>query len=205
MKKLLMLGAILVLGATAFAKDANIDGKANEAEGTVTVKAKLVAKNLVISDLEGNPIVLDFKEVSKTQETGTREVSEGYLVKYVGTDANSLTDGNNTLKMSLKGATGFVDSAVPVTLSSLTQVNGEKADSFDVNVGLDSYTGKMPLTVENGNDYRQYQGTIYATLDFAAANPQNNGKAAKLSELDSGDYQGQTVLKVTINDGNPLA
>ncbi|MDO4589179.1 MAG: hypothetical protein Q4B33_04895, partial [Fusobacterium sp.] len=63
MKKLLMLGAILVLGATAFAKGGLVQpNDENVAEANVTVKAQLVAENLVISDLEGNPLVLDFEK-----------------------------------------------------------------------------------------------------------------------------------------------
>ena len=49
MKKLLMLGAILVLGATAFAKEAAPELE-NQSEAKVTVKARLVAENLVISE-----------------------------------------------------------------------------------------------------------------------------------------------------------
>lgn len=200
MKKLLMLGAILVLGATAFAKDSKIDGDANVAEANVTVKAKLVAKNLVITDLQGNPLVLDFETVSKTQESGTKEVEEGFLVKYVGVDA---LNENNGLTMELKGENGFVKEAVPVRLTSLSQVAGSKADSFKVNVGLDSYKGKLPKSPEDGRDYSEYKGSIFGTLDFAAAAPRKAGATtAKLADLTSGDYQGQTVLKVTL--ANPV-
>lgn len=200
MKKLLMLGAILVLGATAFAKGGLVQpNDENVAEANVTVKAQLVAENLVISDLEGNPLVLDFEKVNK-RETGIRETSEGLLVKYVG--EKDLT--NNGITMELKGDNGFVDSAVPVTLSALSQAEGKKADTFEAVVGLDSYAAKL----EKGTTYdtEVYQGRINGTLDCANTVATANGVTKTgLAELSTGDYQGQTVLKVTINDGNPLA
>lgn len=193
MKKLLMLGAILVLGATAFAKGGLVQpNDENVAEANVTVKAQLVAENLVISDLEGNPLVLDFEKVNK-RETGIRETSEGLLVKYVG--EKDLT--NNGITMELKGDNGFVDSAVPVTLSALSQAEGKKADTFEAVVGLDSYAAKL----EKGTTYdtEVYQGRINGTLDCANTVATANGVTKTgLAELSTGDYQGQTVLKVTL-------
>lgn len=193
MKKLLMLGAILVLGATAFAKGGLEPNDENVAEANVTVKAQLVAENLVITDLEGNPLVLDFEKVN-IKETGVRKTSEGLLVKYVGKDA--LT--KNGITMELKGATGFVDSAVPVTLSALAQAEGKKADTFEAVVGLDAYTANL----EKGDTYdtEVYQGKINGTLDCANTKVTVNGAGATgLANLSTGDYQGQTVLKVTLD------
>ncbi|MDO4589180.1 MAG: hypothetical protein Q4B33_04900, partial [Fusobacterium sp.] len=148
--------------------------------------------NLVISDLEGNPLVLDFEKVNK-RETGIRETSEGLLVKYVG--EKDLT--NNGITMELKGDNGFVDSAVPVTLSALSQAEGKKADTFEAVVGLDSYAAKL----EKGTTYdtEVYQGRINGTLDCAnTAATANGATKTGLAELSTGDYQGQTVLKVTL-------
>lgn len=202
MKKLLMLGAILVLGVTAFARDAAIDEKQNENEATVTVKARLVAENLVISDLEGNPIVLDFGRVSKLRDKGTSETRTGYMVRYVGD--HKLTEGKEQdLAMTLSGQDGkFVAAAVPVTLTEISQVKDEVADTFDVSVGLNTYTGKMPLAAEKGHDYAEFRGEVFGTLDHAAANPKNNGNTAALKDLRSGDYLGTTTLKVTLNGGD---
>ena len=191
MKKLLMLGAILVLGATAFAADANVDEKMNENEATVTVKAKLVAENLVISDLEGNPIVLDFGRVSKLRKTGTSETRTGYMVRYVGDQ--QLTEGRQQeLAMTLLGQDGkFVAKSVPVTLTEISQKAGEVADTFEVTVGLNSYTGVMPDKL-GGHDYREYTGEVFGTLTHSV----------ELANLDSGDYLGTTTLKVTLNNGD---
>lgn len=194
MKKLLMLGAILVLGATAFAKGARVEDP-NQSEANVTVKAQLVAENLVISDLEGNPLVLDFKKINVNQDTGIRQAEEGLLVRYVGQDK---LNAGNSLKMELKGDNGFVNKAVGVTLSALAKVEGKEADTFDVNVGLDSYTGK--LTEGTGYDTATYEGMVRGTLDFTKANPTSDGKSVKFNTLAHGDYEGHTVLKVTLTN-----
>lgn len=210
MKKLLMLGAILVLGATAFAEDANIDGKANEAEADVTVKAKLVAENLVITDLEGRQIILDFGRVSKTRDKGTSEAKTGYMVRYVGT--GTLNADTQDLAMSLLNEkTGSFDTkAVPVTMSEVTKRDGFVADTFKVSVGLNSYAGKMQLKAEDGHDYPEYIGIISGTLDHnknvsKPVKGRENGaveEGVSLSALNSGDYEGLTKLKVTINGGD---
>ena len=201
MKKLLMLGAILVLGATAFAKETTKELE-NQSEAKVTVKAKLVAENLVISDLEGNPIVLDFGKVSKLRDKGTSEAKTGYMVRYVG-DATKLEAADNTLKMELKGKEGYEANAVKVVLAEASQEDKKVADSFEVTVGLNSYTGVMPLKAEKGHDYAEYTGMVFGTLDHAAANPLKEGKGGPttLAALDSGDYIGFANLKVTINNG----
>ncbi|WP_304206902.1 hypothetical protein [Fusobacterium perfoetens] len=199
MKKLLMMGAILAMGAMAFGADDAIDEAKNVNEATVTVKAKLVVENLVITDLEGNPIVLDFGRVSKTRTSGTSEAQTGYMVRFVGTE--TLNESNNALEMTLLNKTNgnYEDKAVPVTLSALTQVEGQKADTFDVTVGLNSYTGKMPTSKATGHDYAEYTGIIFGTLDHNNANA--NGEGDTLVSLASGDYQGETMLRVTINGG----
>lgn len=203
MKKLLMLGAILVLGATAFAKETTPELE-NQSEAKVTVKAKLVAENLVISDLEGNPIVLDFGKVSKLRDKGTSEARTGYMVRYVG-DASKLDNEKNKLAMELKGKGGYEAEAVKVVLAEVSQEEGKVADSFEVTVGLNSYTGVMPLEKEKGHDYAEYTGTVFGTLDHANPAVVKEGDTAnhtrKLADISSGDYIGYADLKVTINGG----
>ena len=203
MKKLLMLGAILVLGATAFAADTDIDEAQNENEATVTVKAKLVKENLVISDLEGNPIVLDFGRISSFRDKGTSEARTGYMVRYVGTEDLDTADKQKLAMTLLDSTSGsFVSTAVPVTLTEVSQKAGEVANRFDVAVGLNTYAGVMPAEKENGHDYAEYRGEFFGTLDHAGSNPiGDQGTTIAFNELDSGDYLGTTVLKVTINGG----
>lgn len=207
MKKLLMLGAILVLGVTAFAKETTPELE-NQSEAKVTVKAKLVGENLVISDLEGNPIVLDFGKVSKVREKGTSEAKTGYMVRYVGTGADSLsgkTEEQRKLAMELKGKAGYKASAVKVVLAEASQEDKKVADSFEVTVGLNSYTGVMPETNEKGHDYAEYTGMIFGTLDHAnpvvVQNGDTENHSRKLADISSGDYIGFADLKVTINGG----
>lgn len=197
MKKLLMLGAILVLGATAFAADEAVDGNPNEAEATVTVKAHLVAQNLVISDLEGKQIVLDFGKVSKTRDKGTSEAETGYMVRYVG---KPVLSENKELTMKLKGDGDYAQTAVPVTMAEVSQtpilnpegeITGyEPADTFVVTVGLNTYSGTMlkDSSKPADSDYSVYKGTVFGTLQHSE----------KLANLDSGDYLGHANLRVTI-------
>lgn len=204
MKKLLMIGAILAMGAMAYGADAKVDENANVNEATVTVKAKLVAENLVISDLEGNPIVLDFGRVSKTRASGTSEAKTGYMVRYVG-EKKLTAETNNTLRMYLDNK----QEAVPVLMSSVSQASGEIADTFEVSVGLDTYSGVMPVDRAAGHDYPEFTGVILGTLnhDRKYCKPTNNGKneGIELKDLVSGDYLGTTTLKVTLNDGNDFS
>lgn len=187
MKKLLMLGAILVLGATAFAADQNVDGNPNEAESTVTVKAHLVAQNLVISDLEGKQIVLDFGKVSKTRSKGTSEAETGYMVRYVG---NPALKEDKELTMKLKGDGDYAQTAVPVTMTAVTQEEDKAADKFKVLVGLNTYTGTMLKDASKpaDSDYSVYKGTVFGTLHHDEG----------LASLASGDYLGHANLRVTI-------
>lgn len=195
MKKLLMLGAILVLGATAFAKGELAPNDENVVESNVTVKAQLVAENLVISDLEGNPLVLDFEKIN-INEQGIRKTDEGLLIKYVG--AKEL-DPNHSLTMELKGEKGFAKTAVPVTLAALEQVEGKAADTFEAVVGLNSYTGKLT----EGTKYvgEVYEGKLYGTVNCKTATA-NGVDGAGIAKLSTGDYEGHTVLKVTL--ANPV-
>ena len=58
MKKLLMAMAILAVGVTAFGEE--------KASAPVKVRAELVKQNIVISDINGRPILLDFEKISTT-------------------------------------------------------------------------------------------------------------------------------------------
>lgn len=204
MKKLLMLGAILVLGATAFAKETTPELE-NQSEAKVTVKAKLVAENLVISDLDGYPIVLDFGKVSKLRDKGTSEAKVGYMVRYVGDTAKLTGEKTQELAMQLKGKGNYESEAVKVVLAEASQEEGKVGDSFEVTVGLNSYTGVMPNKNEDGHDYAEYTGMVFGTLNHAEPGVVKEGDTAnhtrKLADISSGDYIGFANLKVTINGG----
>lgn len=211
MKKLLMLGAILAMGAVSFAYDSAAENP-NTNEASVKVKAELVKNNLVITDLEGNPIVLDFKRVSSLRDKGTSEAQVGYKVRYVGSTSLTGSNRDNKLTMKLKNKSNgaYESKAVPVTLVNIETPQGKKGYQFDVTVGLDAYEGVMPIGKEANHDYAEYVGMVYGTLDHANPNAYRPGeqntnggtlfkdKFGEETRMASGHYQGETFLQVTI-------
>lgn len=190
MKKLLMVGAILALGTTM------AYGAVEEAKATadVTVKAKIVADNLTITDLNGRPIVLDFKKINKLDLNGTSRAIADYKVTYVGTEALS-KDGE--LSMKLGGKT------VPVGVE-LVQQDSNKPDKFEAMVALTEYTGVMPKTTDESTNTEAnvYVGEIRGEVNHATARIAQDGQGLNsttgISLIDNADYLGTTVLEVTL-------
>lgn len=198
MKKLLMIGAILALGTT-MAYGAAVTEKAT---ADVTVKAQIVSDNLIITDLNGNPIILDFKKVNQLQETGTTTAFVDYKVSYIG--GSELTGKTSNLTMKLGGEDN------PIEIVMKEEANKVTPDKFTAMVGLSEYKGIMENDDNDdlGTTGKTYVGRINGTIDHentklykaGAEKIGNTGFSSDL-RINDGNYLATTVLAVSLNDG----
>lgn len=135
MKKLLLLTGILSLTAVAFG--ANPDS-GTEASSNVEVRAEVVDDSLVISDIYGKPLLLDFGKIQKSA-TAPTVVAE---VDYKVTSSAEIETSNLGLTMQLNG--GKDELVIP-------HVNMASQDSLTAKVKLDKTTGSIPV---GSNEYR---------------------------------------------------
>lgn len=193
MKKLLMIGAILALGTTmAYAQDYT-------GEADVKVRAEITEQELIITDLNGNPIVLDFGKISN-KSTGVHNAEVGYKVTW-GTGV-TMGSKSNELTMKLGGQdTEGTDGAKKVRIYyNDDQTAGAKETSFETVVGLDKYSFDLG---ENSNA-TEYTGKVLGTIDTTSVNAVVDGdKSSKtFADLKTGEYLGETTLSVTLATAN---
>lgn len=171
MKKLLMAMAILVVGATAF-------GAEKTATTDVRVRAELVNEGLVISDIDGRPIVLDFKKINVLRTSDAAATVE-FKVESTG----EIQKGNLTL--ALGGKNGVAEGELTkVTLTSLKDLK----TTMDSKIGLDTKQAAIEANTEAGVIHT---GRINGTL----TKDQWQGKDAAV-------YEGFTQLTVTLDGQN---
>lgn len=171
MKKLLMATAILALGATAFGVD-------KTATSDVRVRAELVNEGLVISDIDGRPIVLDFKKINTARTTDAAATVE-FKVESTG----EIQAGNLTL--ALGGKNGVDDNGLTkVTITSLKDLK----TTMEPRIGLDVKEAQIDANTQAGTIHT---GRINGTL----TKDQWAGK-------DPAVYEGFTQLTVTLDGQN---
>lgn len=189
MKKLLMVGAILAIGTTmAYAQD--YTGEAN-----VKVRAEITAQELIITDLNGNPIVLDFGKISN-KSTGVHNAEVGYKITWG--EGVSMGSTSNQLTMELGGQdTVGTDGAKTVKIYYNDDQTAEaKETSFETVVGLDKYSfdlGKSSTATE-------YTGKVLGTIDTTSVNAVVDGDDSNktFADLKTGEYLGETTLSVKL-------
>ncbi|MGL5581389.1 MAG: hypothetical protein ACRDCE_10565 [Cetobacterium sp.] len=164
MKKLLLVGLIVGLGVSTFALD-------QKQTADVTVKAEVVAENLVIEDLTGRPIVLDFGKVTNVVES-RKGAKVDFKIKNVG----GIIGTDITLALKEKGA----GEASEIELNHTTD---SSITPLDATVALNSeiITGGLAQNAE-------YRGFITGTLVV----PQGQ---------EVGAYEHVLELEVTYDDG----
>lgn len=202
MKKLLMLGAILALGATMAYGAEN-----KEITTDVKVIAEIVNESFVITDLDGNPIILDFGKIpgnAYTLDKRIKEVSEGYKITYVGPNGDATNFSGKGITMTLKDtdqnssyteANGSITKVAQVIMRRQISSgdNGNDATGKETkitsNIFLDKYDGKLN-SLENPGDIA-YVGQIGGYI---------KGTDLGSSAPASGDYEGFALLTVTVAD-----
>ena len=152
MKKLLLLSSLLALGATTFA-----------ASAPVKIQAEITADNLIISDINGRPILLDFGKISNAATTASNA-----QVEYKVTSTSAVT-GDTTLVMELTGG------ETPV----LAHTNQTISDTIATTIALDKEEGTIAA---GGTEYRGFiRGTILG--DQTGSNGKELGMYEGQSEL----------------------
>lgn len=155
MKKLLSTSLFLAMASMALAASGDVTPSnpdaAQTAAANVKVTAQVVADNLVISDLNGRPIVLDFGKISNQKASGVSNARVDFKVEKVGANGSALT-------------------GVTVALAGLDGNNNVQL--LNTNVAAETKDKQMPATIALnaaegtfvGNEYVGFiQGTIAAT------------------------------------------
>lgn len=182
MKKLLFVTALLAMGTMAMGVDPS-SGAESKAE--VLVKAEIVDDFFKITDIDGNPLVLDFKELPKMNYTNNIAKAS---VEYKVTAKEAIADSAVELAMSL---TSFEN---PESKDGVSKVILKNEDStaaqqdpiendpnrIEANLGLDKATKKMEI------NQTTVVGKINGTIN------------TDLSAKNTGDYSGKVFLVATV-------
>lgn len=143
MKKLLFVTALLAMGTMAMGETKKDSITSKEAKAEVLVKAQIVDDFFKITDIDGNPLVLDFKKVPKANyELEGVEVPQA-SVEYKVT-ANDTISENVTLAMSLtsyehpEDNTGIANNIVTISKDGVATGNLGETEKIDVNLSLDA-------------------------------------------------------------------
>lgn len=181
MKKLLMLGAILVLGATV------MGGVIEETTAPVYLQAEIVEENLIVSGIDGRDILLDFGQINKNTQANTGRGAEAeFKVEYVG--ANKVS--TNTLDIVLQKR------EVPMTHTTVSTANPMTAT-----LAMSDRLGTS--FIPNGEKGLKAEGISIA--DIETKGEIYRGRitgilpAADIQGATVGFYEGQTQLTVTLN------
>lgn len=176
MKKLLMMGALLVLGTVAMANEL---GKTSV---PVKVRAELMSDDLVISGIDGREILLDFGKFSSKQQ-GDRGAQAIYKVEYTGESTN-ITDGSLTVELQDKTV------KMSNTLDATQEMNATLSMADDRQTTFtntsETITGTPELDTSIKGKGEIYRGMINGVLPQSEFNGKNNGL-----------YEGATQLSVT--------
>lgn len=173
MKKLLLVGALLALGATVFGANPTAGTAEGVAKTNVEVKAEITDDFFIISDLYGKPIVVDFGKIHNTQEQ-----SAVTFVDYKVTAKSAAETDPIKFDISLGKKTSAND-PTPVTIS--TNLAGNKTSSMVASLVLSDYEGQIEVA------QKEYRGRITGTL------PKD-----EFANKPVGVYTGTTELKVAV-------
>lgn len=175
MKKLLFVTALLAMGTMAMG--ANLVAT-DDTKAEVVVRAHVIDDKFTITDLYGQPLVLDFKEVmqgdknvkaSVRYKVSMKEQFDGTLAKF---------------KMEILGDTteaGAVSKNVVIANTDSTKTADNK---MTVELGLDNETKYL------GAGGTEFQGEIFGNIATVAA------------AQATGDYVGYATLKATVEEAN---
>lgn len=172
MKKLL-LGALLVVGATSFGAVSDI----LDVSGNGQAALELVASGeildttdkptLVVTPLgagsAGNVLEFDFGDLALNVEETVSGQFEAKIVEYSNSAVNVLPTAADVITATLEGGTDIVTGEkIKVTLKDVDNVNKE--------LGTLNYSlSFIPGAVDNDNKIESYTGTVLATVEPTAA------------------------------------
>lgn len=162
MKKILLLLSLCVLGGTALATETS-----NSAP--VKIQAEIISDNIMISDINGRPILLDFGKISTAKKDGSSNAQVQFKVSVAG------LSGSTTKSLTLK--LGDENPVLkPTNLASSTTLTSK--------LGLDKTEGQV---TDTKTEYRGFiNGSIAATSSQSAAPGMYEGQS-ELTVTLSGD------------------
>ncbi|WP_426711468.1 hypothetical protein [Cetobacterium sp. SF1] len=135
MKKLLMTSLILAMGTMSFAAQktsGDAAGTPQSASSNVKVTAQVVSDNLIISDLSGRPIVLDFGKISNQKTDGVSNAKVDFKIETAGPDGNL-----STVAVALVGLT---DGKVQLLNTNVAAAQNSKEIPASVKLNADNGT-----------------------------------------------------------------
>ena len=178
MKKLLFVTALLAMGTMAMGATPNLSVK-DDAKAEVKVRAEIVNDKFKITDIYGQPLILDFHEVMQDANT---DVSTS--VRYKVTTKAPFDGKTAKFTMAIVGDNTADGVGKKVTIK---HVNPEKTtdNTLDVTLGLDNET-KYLLEGES-----EFQGIISGNIHTDTTN-----KAL-------GEYIGYATLTATVGEVTP--
>lgn len=173
MKKLLFITALLAMGTMAMGANLAKDNKAN---AEVKVRAEIVDDKFKITDIYGQPLILDFHEVPK--DTAINVVTS---VRYKVT-ANAEFDGTQSAEFKMEILGDAKEDGTHGKTVELTHVNPEitTSNKLTATLGLDADT-KYLLVGE-----KEFQGVISGKMQ------------ADTSSNETGEYLGYATLTATV-------
>lgn len=137
MKKLLLLATLATMTTTALAVN---PGKDTVTKAEVLVKAEVVEDFFKITDIDGNPLVLDFKKLPKRDYT--KDMAKTYVEYKITGNAPAETTGI-TLNMNLTSYTSPDNNSTVNTVEIINEniaTTATDKDKITVNLALDSAT-----------------------------------------------------------------
>lgn len=170
MKKLLLVGALLALGATAFAVN---PAKDTQTTANVEVRAEITDDFFIISDIYGKPIVVDFGRLFADQKQ-----SAVTFVDYKVTAKEAAETNDIAFDITL-GEKKNEPTEVVIETDKDPKNDKGRMKSF---VSLSEYAGEIKVG-EN-----EYRGRINGTISVD-----------ELKGKQVGVYTGNTELKIVVN------
>ena len=158
MKKLLLIAALATMATTAMA--------ASQTKAEVLVKAEIVNESLKITDIDGNPLVLDFKKLPKRNYS--KDMAEAHVEYKITSNVPAETDPINlgmsfTSYVSPENNTGI--NRIEIVNENISGAVGVN-DKVEVNLALDSDT--KTIAAKESTAVGQINGTI--NTDLSAKN-----------------------------------
>ena len=170
MKKLIMASLAVAMGTMAFGTGTDVKPTVKKtASSNVKVTAQVVADNLIISDLNGRPLVLDFGKISTVSNQERFNAKVDYKITKIGTGTDSLTD----VTVALSG----IDGANKVKLQNVNAAADANNKTIDATIELlgkggkfegSTYTGAIQGTIM-GKDLTDKEASTYENVVILTA------------------------------------
>lgn len=174
MKKLLFVTALLAMGTMAMG--ANLTANDDKASAEVKVRAEIVEDKFTITDIYGQPLVLDFHKVMKEANTDVTT-----SVRYKVTTKDPFDGKSAKFTMAIAGDKTADGVGKKVTITNTNPAN-TKDNTLPVILGLDN---EEKYLLENETEF---QGEIFGNIK---ADTTNNV---------TGDYVGYATLTATVGN-----